>query len=381
MGVLMLLHLAISVVIFAQGHGAEGVSHPPSDADTSRQVLFYQGMKGVPVYRIPALAVTGHGVVVAVCDARMGEGQDLPNDIDLVMRRSHDAGHTWTEPKVIADFGREGGGDAALLLDRETGRLWCFFTYAPAGVGVRTSQPGVSGNTFQLHLMYSDDDGAIWSAPKNINSEVKPPEWDAVWSSPGRGYQDRAGRLYFPLSRKSGETLYSHFIYSDDHGASWRMGGMAGTDTNEWTLIERDNGDLLANMRGTRETFLRAIAVSSNRGQTWSGFRYDEELVEPECQACLMWYDHAGARYLLFSNPAGKERRRMTIKLSRDEGETWPIEHVVDEGYAAYSCMAVLPDGHIGILYERGDRDAYEKIAFARIPLRRILSSPSSSSE
>lgn len=372
----MSICLAASLMMLIQTPIAHASTNPPSAQGTTGRDLFYQGMNGVPVYRIPALAVTKKGVVVAVCDARMGEGQDLPNNIDLVMRRSLDSGQTWSEPKTISDFGEQGGGDAALLLDRDTGRLWCFFTYAPDGVGVRTSQPGVTGNTFQLHLMWSDDEGATWSAPRNINAEVKPREWDAVWSSPGLGYQDRAGRLYFPLSRKSGDTLYSHFIYSDDHGDSWSMGGMAGKDTNEWTLVERGNGDLLANMRGTMETRLRAISLSSDRGQTWSELGYDEELVEPECQACLTWYDHAGTRYLLFSNPADKERRRMTIKVSRDEGESWPIEYVVDDGYAAYSCMAVLPDGHIGILFERGDQDAYEKITFQRIPINRLIAAP-----
>ena len=336
--------------------------------DNAERVLFHNGMNGVPNYRIPALAVTNNDVVVAVCDARADRGQDLPNDIDLVMRRSKDSGASWDAPRVIADFGAQGGGDAALLVDRETGRLWCFLTYAPDGVGVRTSQPGIGGNTFQLHLMHSDDDGDTWSTPKNINADVKDPEWDAVWSSPGTGYQDDSGRLYFPLSRKSGDLLYSHFIASEDHGNTWHMGGPAGANTNEWMLIQRDNGDLFANLRSDAGKNLRAVATSSDGGETWTQFRHHAGLVEPVCQASMIWCDDAKSR-LLFSNPADTERRRMTVKVSRDEGRTWPVEYVIYNGPAAYSSMAVLPDGNIGILYERGVNSPYETVTFTTFSL------------
>lgn len=338
-------------------------------AEPQQTDLFYQGMNGVPVYRIPAMVVTKQGVVVAVCDARADRGQDLPNDIDLVMRRSLDSGETWSDVSVISDFGALGGGDPSLLVDRNTGRLWCFFVFGPEGVGVKTSQPGIDGKTFQLMLIHSDDEGATWSKPRNINAEVKDPAWDAVWTSPGRGYQDREGRLYFPLSRKSGDTFYSHFIFSDDGGLSWHMGGPAGEYTDEWMLVERRNGDLLGNLRNNREEQHRFVATSKDRGATWSAAPYDEKLVEPVCQASLLWYNDEAKEQLLFSNPSSTKRERMTIQLSRDEGVTWPVSRVLHEGPAAYSCLAILPDGQIGILYERGDETPYQKVTFAKFPL------------
>ncbi len=341
-------------------------------AASPQQDLFFQGMNGVPVYRIPALAVTNNGVVVAVCDARADRGQDLPNDIDLVMRRSTDAGETWSNCEVIANFGEQGGGDSALLVDRDTGRLWCLLTYAPDGVSVGTSQPGVTGHTFQLHLIHSDDDGVSWSTPRNINADVKSADWDAMWSSPGRGCQDREGRLYFPVSRRSDKSLYSHFVFSDDHGKSWKTGGPAAVNAEEWMLVQRSNGDLLGNMRNARDENRRVMALSSDQGKSWTELQNEPELIEPVCQACLMWLTEDTKDYLLFSNPADTERRRMTVKLSSDEGKTWSGGYVVHDGPAAYSCMAVLPDGRIGILYERGDETPYEKITFARLSLEQL---------
>ena len=339
-------------------------------AEPLKQDLFRQGMNGVPVYRIPALAVTQRGVVVAVSDARAGEGDDLPNDIDLAMRRSLDNGVTWSAPQIIADFGKQGCGDSSLLVDQRNGRLWCFFTYAPDGISVKTSQPGVDGNTFHLYLIFSDDDGANWSKPRNVTAEAKPPEWDAVWSSPGRGFQDDQGRLYFPLSRKSGEMFYSHFIYSDDHGETWHMGGPAGERTEEWMLVQRQDGSLLANMRSHAGKNQRAVAISLDRGITWQGFHHDSSLIDSVCQACLITSKDEHGSFLLFSNPADTERQRLAIKLSRDDGKSWNAERVLHQGPAAYSCMSVLANGEIGILYECGDDTAYRKITFAKFPLR-----------
>jgi sialidase-1 len=56
----------------------------------------------------------------------------------------------------------------------------------------------------------------------------------------------------------------------------------------------------------------------------------------------------------------------MTVRLSYDEGKTWPVKRVLHAGFAAYSCLAALPDSRIGCLFERGDQHANEKITFAR---------------
>jgi sialidase-1 len=59
----------------------------------------------------------------------------------------------------------------------------------------------------------------------------------------------------------------------------------------------------------------------------------------------------------------------MTVRLSYDEGKTWPVKRTIHEADAAYSCLAALPGGDIGLLYERGQTNAAEKITFARFSL------------
>lgn len=72
--------------------------------------------------------------------------------------------------------------------------------------------------------------------------------------------------------------------------------------------------------------------------------------------------------WLLFSNTEDTSaRRNLTVKMSCDNGKTWPIRKVVDPGAAAYSTLTRLPDGRVGLLYERAD---YQHITYASFDLK-----------
>ena len=75
-----------------------------------------------------------------------------------------------------------------------------------------------------------------------------------------------------------------------------------------------------------------------------------------------------GPSVLLFANPASTKRERITVRASFDEGQTWPLARLLDPRPGAYSCLAVMPDGSIGLLYEAGEKSPYEMIVFARAP-------------
>ena len=59
---------------------------------------------------------------------------------------------------------------------------------------------------------------------------------------------------------------------------------------------------------------------------------------------------------LFFLQPASGKRvaKRMTIKVSNDEGMTWPEKWhtLVDERSTAYSCMTAVGENHVGLVYE-----------------------------
>lgn len=54
------------------------------------------------------------------------------------------------------------------------------------------------------------------------------------------------------------------------------------------------------------------------------------------------------------ADPGGKSaRENLSIKLSRDDGKTWPVKKALDAGPSAYSDLAVLPDGTVLCLYSK----------------------------
>ena len=56
----------------------------------------------------------------------------------------------------------------------------------------------------------------------------------------------------------------------------------------------------------------------------------------------------------------------LTVRVSYDEGRTWPIQRLLWPGPAAYCCLGVLPDGQVACLLEGGKESPYERIVLAR---------------
>jgi sialidase-1 len=75
------------------------------------------------------------------------------------------------------------------------------------------------------------------------------------------------------------------------------------------------------------------------------------------------------SRILLANAASANHRVKMTVRLSLDDGKTWPVAKLLHAGPTAYSDLAVLPEGTICRLYEAGKKSPYETITLARFPL------------
>lgn len=348
-----------------------------------QQDLFVSGTHGAANFRIPALCVTNEGTLLAVCDARVDRAGDLPNNIDQVLRRSMDLGKTWSPPQTIVNYpGSAGAADPSLTVDRQTGTIWLSYVYGPEGVGLAggKNMPGYGDDTFHILLCRSDDDGLTWSKPIDITRQVKQAEWKAVWNAPGKGIQTRTGRLLIGFSARNAENRpFSHVAYSDDHGKTWQA-AQAGMGTNENQIVELNDGRLLISMRRNGLPY-RMVAQSQDGGSTWQSQQINRELVGASgCQGCIARYNSVrnGDAYniILHSYPGTKgKRENMTVYVSFDEGEHWPVAKQINDGYAAYSCIRRLPDNTIGLLYEYNQRKGQHTVGFARFNLAWLLMS------
>ena len=336
-------------------------------AEFSQVEVFRSGQDGYHTYRIPALIETKRGTLLAFCEGRRSAGGDS-GDIDLLLKRSRDGGRTWSAAQVVADVGEDTIGNPAPVEDRKTGDIVLLLTRNPGKVTERQIVEGTAMGTRTVWLARSSDDGASWTVPTEITATVKAADWTWYATGPGNGIQLRDGRMVVACDHMvaGSKAKHSHVIVSDDGGRTWALGGSAGAETNESAVVELRDRSLRLNMRSYHGKNRRAVAVSRDRGRTWGELKMDEALIEPVCQASLV---RVGKDRLVFSNPAAVKRERMTVKVSGDEGKSWPVERVVHEGPAAYSSLAALRDGRVGLLYERGEKRAYEVITFARFEL------------
>jgi len=329
-------------------------------------VVYGAGKDGYHTYRIPAMLATTRGTLLAFCEGRKTSRGDH-GDIDLVLKRSTDGGCTWSKQMIVHE---EGGtekitiGNPAPVLDRSTGTVHLAFCR----------------NNARVFVTSSADDGVTWARPREITDAVKADDWGWYATGPGHGIQlargPHAGRLVIPCDHgvtgkdKGWKTKgRSHVIYSDDNGRTWRRGGPTGWGMNECMAVEQADGSVLLSIRNYFGKNQRAFAVSRDGGYTWSDPTHHEQVHCPTCQASICRYSLEPANRILHANPGGPGRTHLTVRLSEDEGRSWPTARVLHAGPAAYSDLAVLPDGSIGCLYEAGKKGAYDTITFARFPL------------
>lgn len=364
--------------------------------------LFQAGDGGYALYHIPGLVVAKSGTVLAWAEARRSRSDW--SAIDILLRRSTDEGRTWSPAVKVADVaGPKAKNQVALQLknikaddvtynnpvfiaDRDGSIVFLFcLEYARAFVS------------------HSTDDGLTWSTPVEITATFekyrKAYPWKVIATGPDHGIQLASGRLVVPIWMSTGTGGNAHrpsvtaTIYSDDHGATWQPGEIAVPCTDQWvnpnetTAVELADGRVMLNVRNESPNHRRLITTSRDGATGWSRPTFDEALVEPICMGSLVRLStekDGGRNRLLFVNPAnlsradGKEtpgksrdRRNLTVRLSYDEGGSWPVARSVEETWSAYSDLAVAKSGTILCLYGRGSKSDFagERLTLARFNL------------
>lgn len=352
------------------------------DPRVFRTTIRKQGQDGVHTYRIPGLATTPKGTLVAVFDMRHQHGGDLPADIDVGMMRSTDDGATWSPMCRIIDFDKSvpdsrgnGVGDPAILVDRKTGAIFVAALWSKGNRAWNGSGPGMTPDeTGQFVIVKSVDDGITWSTPINITSQVKDPAWRLCFNGPGNGIQLRDGTLVFAAQFKGADNVpHSCFIASHDGGDTWKISPPAIADlppTSESAIVELANGSMLLSMRNESHAGVRAWARWDWKDNLMQGKWSDKWLTvtDPTCMASLIRHPHGE---LIFSNPNNAQQRvALTIRTSTDDGRTWSAGRLLEPNGAMYSSLTVLRDGQIGVLYESVDEAG---LVFARFPLDWLL--------
>lgn len=376
----------VFVKVFGNGLSEIKTINRPTFTD-----LFISGEGGYPRYRITALEVTNSGVLLAFTQGRQLKGGDNSQN-DLVIRRSLDGGSTWLPMQVIAEDGNRALTPHCSVIDHNTGRIIVIVGSFPDGCHAGCVEAGYEGeNVLRLYQLHSDNDGETWSEMINVTPMFKRPAPFVVGRcGSGMGIQLRhepyAGRLIMPVNNRydrGGSEVCA--VYSDDGGESWQKGNFASkqlidSGPGETQMVELEDGTIMLNARA--RTY-RKIAHSTDGGENWTALRNESQLVDSGCNASIIRYSDPldGERSrILFSNPASQSRRENgKIRLSYDEGKTWAVEKVIYPNKEkviypnnfGYSSMARLPDGDIGMIFERDriQRSIWTAVTFVKFSM------------
>lgn len=348
--------------------------------------LFEAGKDGYAQYRIPGIVVTTKGTVLAYCEARRTGKSDW-DTIDLYWRRSSDGGKTWGPRQKFPEVpGPKAKNPVALAQNLAN----------PDDV-TYNNPVMIVDRSGEVHFLFcleysrcfycrSDDDGQTFSSPTEITAAFEKfrPEydWKVLATGPAHGIQLKSGRLVVPVWLSTGTGGHAHrpsvtsTIFSDDHGASWRRGEIAVPNTEQWifpnetVVAELADGRVMLNVRSESKEHRRLVVYSRDGATDWTQPRFDDGLLEPICMASLVRHStlpQSSKNRLLFANPhnleradgnakpgGSRDRKNLSIKLSYDEGQTWPVNKSLEPGYSAYSDLAVLPDGSVLCFFEHG---------------------------
>lgn len=190
----------------------------------------------------------------------------------------------------------------------------------------------------------------------------------ALCSGSRHGITLKDGTLVFPTQGRDRNGLpFSNITYSKDGGKTWIASNPAYSNTTECMAVQLDNGDIMLNMRdnrnhGKKSPNGRRICVISDLGTTWKEHPTSHAvLTEPTCMASVhkhVYRAEDGSRktLLAFFNPDSYQSRdHLTLKLSFDNGMTWPEKYWLtldDWGGFGYSCITTIDEDTLGIVYE-----------------------------
>ncbi|MHA1338690.1 MAG: sialidase family protein [Promethearchaeota archaeon] len=325
--------------------------------------VFKAGDEGYFCFRIPAILSLPGNIVLAFAEGRVNSVSDFGN-IDIVMKRSEDGGKTWSDLVVLFD-----GGDLAVQ--------------NPTPVYDPTTEKVLLPVTLDRHRMFileSADKGETWTTPREITN-VKLPEWEWCVNGPGHGIVLSSGRILLPSTHYMNGVWNSHFVYSDDHGQNWTIGHIFNEKTNECLSVELINGSIYTILRKNNKepnANYKLVAISSDQGESVDTIYMHKDLNDPICQASIIRFtttSNSDKNRLLFSNPNSKYRENLSIKLSEDEGKSWPIVKTVFSGWAGYSDLCILDDKSVCCIFENGRLDYRQKITLVNFDLNWLYSS------
>lgn len=316
--------------------------------------------------RIPCIVNAG-GMLIAVAEGRHSAADQANND--MIVSVSKNGGKKWSKVEVAAkaDHGAT-LNNPCLIYDAEKKQTMLFYQRYPAGVKEQGPNPPEVGwedpeKTLRNFVVFTKN-GKTWTKPVEVTKETRHEDCSMTCSGPNPGVQltqgPHKGRLVVAFNEavKFGN-WHVTAAYSDDHGKTWKIGekSESGKGINEVSSAELPGGKVLVVSRSYGGGDTRRVAVSDDGGETWGPVGANEDLPSYNCQNGLTRYSfeeeakYGGKSRLIFS-ASSSGRINGFIKMSYDDGKTWPVQKEIGPGVFAYSALCTVKPGRVGLLFE-----------------------------
>ncbi len=283
--------------------------------------------------------------------------REKATDVAIVYARRPVGAKEWEAGVVIDTPGKSDGNP--VLAQPSQGLLEIFYQVMH-GSGEGSTQLGTGWTTCDIRRIASTDEGRSWSEPEMIR-----PEWGYCTKGALLHLQD--GSWLLPLQDE--RHWNSLVMVSDDGRKSWfycdpidcgwgyKMGNI------EPTVLERRDSTLVMIMRSADPRHRAWRSYSSDHGRTWTKPRQIEGLANPNSSMEMMKLQ--SGKWIMAFNDSETSRTPLTLALSNDEGETWPVRRNLETepGEYSYPSLAQGPDGVIHLTYTY-KRETIKHVAF-----------------
>lgn len=318
---------------------------------TENYTIEEYGKNGFQSYRIPGIVVTKTGTILVYYETRMEASNDWSTR-GVGMRRSTDGGKTFSPRRMLA-YSEDQAINNPLMISSKDGRVHFFW----------------QKDYRQAFYQVSEDDGVTFSPPISLTPTMElfrdQYDWTLYAFGPGHGIELENGRLLVPVWLANGKPN-DHFptqvsvLVSDDGGNGWQPGEIVrGSENiadpfawpNETQAVELSDGSVLLNIRHNGSNHVRYTAVSPNGKDHFSPPQPDNALPDSICFGSIVRANNSEA--ILFVNCANRDnpnpkgsapRRKLTVRLSEDNGRTWKYSRQLAE-IGGYADIAAAPDG------------------------------------
>lgn len=325
-----------------------------------------------------------------------GSGERKADDVCIMGARKRKGAKEWTQPFLMADTRDLPDCNPVLFLNQ---RQELFLVW----IAVQANRWEHAVLRCKKSSNYNDLAAPEWSWQDNIllkpdssfvtemKSKFKDlPERKATWAAYAPDYDALILEAGEDLSKRSfgwmtrikplllkGDTvllpLYSDGLnlsliaHSDDGGDHWRPSlPIVGRGNIQPSLIQRNNGDLLAYMRDNGDAPSRTqISISKDRGATWTAAEKTNLLSTASVEVLRL---HDG-RWLMVANDIDDGRYRLALFVSTDEGESWEKIKNLEEDLRkkqsfSYPALIQSEDGEVHVSYSFKTADGLETIKY-----------------